>query len=84
MGEPNVVCPQCGTAARARVRHRGSTLVLVVLLFFLIVPGVVYLAYMLTGSYQTCRGCGARGVVRQDSPVGRELLARYHPAGVPS
>lgn len=59
------------------LRERGSVLVLLVLCCLFIVPGVVYLLYMLTGTYKECRKCGAKDVIGLDTPRGRELVARY-------
>lgn len=77
MGEPEMVCATCGHVGRVKIEGRGSVLMLLVLFFFLIIPGVLYLVYMLTGGTSVCRSCGSREVIALTSPRGRELVARY-------
>lgn len=57
----------------------GSGCVLALLLFFFIVPGLIYLAWMVASSRAVCGSCGQGGLVDPASPVGLDLLRRYHP-----
>lgn len=77
MGEPEMVCATCGHVGKVRIKNRGSVIVLLALFILLIIPGLFYLLYMLTGNYKECRKCGAKDVIGLDSPRGRELVARY-------
>lgn len=77
MGEPIRICGTCGHTGKVKVHNRGSVIVLLCCVLFFIIPGVVYLLYMLTGNYHTCRACGSREVIGLETPRGRELVARY-------
>lgn len=84
MGEPVVICATCGSQGKAKISNRGSVLVFLALCVFFLIPGLLYLVYMLTGNYTSCRSCGSREVVKVDTPRGRELAARYAPSAAPA
>lgn len=73
------VCPRCGWYGYPETKSGGSGCVLVALLFFFIVPGLIYLVWMLSSSRAVCSGCGSAELVEPGSPVGMDLLRRYHP-----
>ncbi len=77
MGEPEMVCATCGHVGKVRIKNRGSVIVLLAFFILLIIPGLFYLLYMLTGTYKECRKCGAKDVIGLDTPRGRELATRY-------
>ena len=83
MFEPKKICTQCGHYGRVTMKNRGSVILLLFLFLCFVVPGVLYLLYMLTGHTEHCRQCGQTTLIKPDSPAGRELMARYYPQGVP-
>lgn len=78
-----MICTRCGHAGTPALATPGSILVELVLWLCLIVPGLIYSLWRLSRRHEVCKACGATQLVPLDSPVGRELAARYLPAVVP-
>lgn len=60
-------CPTCGDTNHGNLR--GSLLIFLLLCLFFIIPGVIYLAWMLTGGQRKCRTCGTWGMIPTTSPL---------------
>jgi DNA-directed RNA polymerase subunit RPC12/RpoP len=57
--ERKIICPNpnCGFKGLAKAKSRGSNFVLIVLLFFFIIPGILYMLFK--GGYTySCPNCG--------------------------
>jgi hypothetical protein len=67
-------CPACGTLAVPKQARRGSLGVEVVLWLLLLVPGLIYSVWRLSGDTNTCPACGARTLIPADSPVAVRML----------
>ena len=55
-------CGRCGENVTAIKERKGNTLVLFVLLFLFVLPGLVYLVWMLSGRRLMCPKCFSRDV----------------------
>ena len=70
----NYVCRSCGTRTDGRSKNSGSILILILLLCFLIIPGIIYLVWMAGADYKACDACGSKDIIPADSPMGRNIL----------
>lgn len=80
MGEPQKICALCGGFGRVKFRGRGSLTLLLVLSCFFLVPGLIYLVWMMSGDTYACRRCKSQEVVDVSSRRGRQLVAHFHPS----
>ena len=80
MREPRMICSRCGGEGRVKYRGRGSLALLLLLTCCLVVPGVLYLAWMISGDTYSCRRCKSHDVVDVSSRRGQRLVARFRPA----
>lgn len=71
-----VCCTRCQSVGLSRFMHSGSTRLGVLLLFFGVVPGILYLLWFLVEGHWGCSSCGSRDVVT----VGEEVAS---PLGAP-
>jgi len=72
---PTHVCKNCGNQVRPIVSSRVNGCFLIVLLFFLIIPGLLYWVWAGTQKVLTCPQCKAQNtLVPLDSPEGRRLV----------
>ena len=69
-----LVCTTCGHHGPAKKHVRGSFLIELILWLCLIIPGLIYSVWRLTGQQTVCTSCGASTLVPETSPVGRRLL----------
>lgn len=60
-----IQCPNCQFEGKAKIRQRGSCLLLVFLFLFFIIPGIFYLLWMGTGRNVTCPKCGYKYVIKK-------------------
>lgn len=72
---PLVVCRNCGYYGAAAKESKGSVAVGCALLFFFIIPGVIYGIWALSANVIKCPQCGNQHPVPVGSPQGRRLLA---------
>jgi len=68
-------CPACGTLAVPKQSRRGSIGVEIVLWLLLLVPGLIYSVWRLSGDTNACPACGARTLIPADSPVAVRMLS---------
>lgn len=71
----DAVCKHCGHHGPARKHTKGSSLITLVLLLFLIVPGIIYALWRMTSKELVCRRCGSPQIVSDRSPEGQRMLA---------
>ena len=71
------VCTTCGHRGTSAIITKGSIWIEVVLWLCFIVPGLIYSIWRMTSRREACQVCGSSTLVPVDSPVGRELLAKY-------
>lgn len=71
-----VACRQCGSVDVARTKVKGSLLITLILLWFFIVPAIIYEIWRASTRAPTCRVCGSYDVVPSQSPEGRRIADR--------
>ncbi len=75
-----MLCTRCQVVDRPRAEMPGSGCVLVALLCLLVVPGLIYLAWMLsTRGEWKCPHCGSTELVPTDSPRAAAILSTMPP-----
>lgn len=76
-GAGKQVCTQCGFVGEPTMRRPGSTVITFILVWFVIIPAVIYSAWRTSNAFPECPSCKAqRSMVPVNSPKGRELVAR--------
>ena len=73
------ICTACGHVGNPKKVTKGSFFIEVALWIFFILPGLIYSIWRLTSKHQACAKCGSLGVVPISSPIGAELVKKYHP-----
>lgn len=68
-------CPKCGYVGVLNKENKGSCLILIVLLFLFLLPGFIYLIYMLLNEGFYCTQCGA-DTIPLGTPNGREIFSK--------
>ena len=71
------ICGGCGEKVTPTKESKGSILILIVLLLFLIIPGVIYWIWMYSGRKDICPKCKSTDVVKIKSPRGKKLLTEF-------
>lgn len=71
-----MICTNCGTAGKPKMRTKGSFLVEVALWICFIIPGLLYSLWRMTSREKVCPSCGAINMVPLDSPMGRKLQSQ--------
>lgn len=74
-----VICTTCGTLGSARQHTRGSIWIEIFLWLLLLVPGIIYSIWRHTTRGKVCGQCGGTQLIAVGTPVGRNLLAQWHP-----
>lgn len=74
-----MICAVCGSVSNPKTVTKGSIFIELVLWLCFIIPGVIYSIWRLTTRHEACRECGSKNIVPIDSPVGRKLVADFHP-----
>jgi len=69
-----MLCTQCGATTFPKRVTPGSGWITFVLLWFFIVPGLVYWIWRHTSSYEACSQCGSRNVIPPTTPVAQEMI----------
>jgi len=72
---PGFVCTACGyQTVRADRVMPGNGWLTATLLFFFVVPGIVYWVWRHTSKEDRCPLCGRASVIPAESPIGRSLI----------
>lgn len=71
----DVACTRCYYIGPARRKKPGSIGIEIVLWFF-IIPGLIYSIWRSSSTYKACESCGSGDVVPLDSPKGQEIVNR--------
>lgn len=61
-----IECPNCDYKGKPKIQNSGSCLIAFVLMWFLFIPGVLYLFWMATHRKTTCPNCGYQYVIPQN------------------
>jgi predicted RNA-binding Zn-ribbon protein involved in translation (DUF1610 family) len=74
------VCTQCGFVGLPNWKVPGSTAITFILLWFFIIPAVIYSIWRNSNRFPACPQCGApRSMIPSDSQMGKQYLPQ--PAG---
>ena len=71
------ICTTCGSTKRPRTVTPGMLLIEILLWLTFLIPGIIYSIWRMTSRKRVCRACGSTAIVPLNSPVGRELRAKY-------
>jgi len=72
----NLLCLNCGTQGKPKLKTKGSIFIEIILWLCLIVPGLIYSIWRHTTRYKACPSCGAPNMIPLDSPRAQEILSR--------
>jgi hypothetical protein len=78
---PSMACLTCEHVGPTATRARGSLGMEVALWLLLIVPGMIYSVWRVTGKRPVCQQCGSDALVPSQSPAGRRLLTQAQARG---
>ncbi len=76
--KPTIICAQCGTVGQTKKVTPGSIGIELILWLFLIIPGLIYSVWRLSGRADVCKTCGSKEVLPLDTPRGSALFKQYH------
>lgn len=71
----SVVCANCGSVDKTKLFTPGSILLEIVAWCLLLIPGILYSFWRLSGRRKVCAVCGSPNLVPAESPIGRRLIA---------
>ena len=74
-----MICKDCGSIDGTKSHTKGSMAIELVAYCCLIVPGLIYSLWRLSTRREVCRSCEGTQLVKATSPVGGELMRRFHP-----
>ena len=75
-----LICKACGHIGKSKRAAKGSLLVEILLWCCFLVPGIIYSIFRQASIYRKCRLCGSADLIPLDSPMGKELVAKFQPA----
>ena len=76
-----MICTNCGIRGDSKTFTPGSFFIEVILWICFIVPGVIYSIWRLTAKKKVCCACGSGPLIPTDTPVGRQLIAKFENLG---
>lgn len=71
------ICAGCGSKVDPVKAKKGSVLILLILLLFFIIPGLIYLIWMLTNRDNVCPKCKSHDVCKISSRRGTMLMRQF-------
>jgi len=71
------ICANCGYIGRPKKYTRGSFVIEVFLWLLFLLPGIIYSIWRLTTKVKVCPKCKAPNMIPENTPKGRELMARF-------
>jgi len=71
----SMLCTQCGTVAVSRPVTPGSGWITFILLWFFIVPGLIYWIWRHSSTYEVCSHCGSKNLVPTTTPFAQAMIA---------
>jgi len=78
MANQQFICTVCGNIGNPKTMVKGSILTELFLWLFFILPGIFYSIWRLSTKSKVCSKCGSINLVPVESPVGIELVKKYH------
>lgn len=77
---PLKYCLDCGFVSPSKEYVPGDFLIMVVLWFFFLLPGLIYWAWRLNGRYWGCAKCRSKRIIPADAPAALAALKRTEPS----
>jgi ribosomal protein L37E len=77
--EETFICTACGYMGEPKKVVKGSFLLELFLWLLFLLPGLAYSVWRLATKHKACAKCGSPNVVPTNSPIGAELVKKYHP-----
>jgi len=74
--EPGHICPNCHSIIKPREVESGSGWITLLLLFFFVVPAIIYSFWRSSTRKNTCPTCGAPNPVPLSTPAGQAIAAK--------
>ncbi len=74
-----LLCLNCGTQGKPKLKTKGSIFTEILLWLFLIIPGLIYSIWRLSSRSEVCPSCGAPNMIPLDSPKAQEILSGATP-----
>lgn len=68
-----MICNQCGSI-KFKYANNGSIIVAFALFCFFIVPGLIYVLWMLSSQHKICAQCGNKNRIPIKSPMGQMFI----------
>lgn len=79
--DSGLICADCGwRGSKGQTQVPGSLLITLILLLFMIIPGVIYEIWRMSAK-RRCPSCGGQHTVPAKSPMGRRLVGETKPRG---
>ncbi len=78
----NIRCPNCNYEGPGKIRYKGSVLVGCALLFFFIIPGLIYALWQSSTGHASCPQCNWSNVVVTGGTTGIPTAAGLAIVGV--
>ena len=78
MANQQFICTVCGNIGNPKKVVKGSFLIEIILWLFFILPGIIYSIWRLSTKSKACSKCGSINLVPVESPIGAELVKKYH------
>jgi ribosomal protein L40E len=79
--DEEMVCRRCESVGHPDTELPGNTAFGCALLFFFIVPGILYAIWRRTNEKKVCRSCGSEDLVPTHSPAGERIIEKQKDEG---
>ena len=73
-GAVEMYCTSCGNVAPATRSLRGNSFITFLLIWFMLIPAIVYSIWRHSGSYDHCSACGKATMIPLSSPIAQKAL----------
>lgn len=67
------ICSNCGYSGKPVKESKGNILIAIILLIFFIIPGIIYIIWLLSNRKFICPQCKQQTMVPIDTPKGQVL-----------
>lgn len=71
------ICADCGKKCNPIREKKGSSLILLILLLFMLIPGLIYMVWAMTGRRMVCPHCKSVRCIKLKTPRGRALAEDF-------
>ncbi len=71
----HMLCTRCGFVGHPKKFTKGSIWLELILWLSFLLPGLIYSIWRLASKYEGCPKCKASGMIPEDSPIAKKLMA---------